>query len=57
MKQLNCWKCNAGMRRVTDNFQGFKINAWACPKCKEIIYDEEEIQPILKYNKLKYAKP
>lgn len=56
MKQLNCWKCNAGMKRIKDNFQGFKINAWECPKCKDIVYDEADIQPILRYNKLKSSK-
>lgn len=54
--KLNCWRCDAGMEKILDSFQGCKINAWECQKCKEIIYDEKEIQPILKYNKLKYAK-
>jgi len=44
------------MNRIMDNFQGFKVNAWQCPKCKDIVYDEADIQPILKYNKLKTAK-
>ncbi|MBI2658711.1 hypothetical protein HYX05_01235 [Candidatus Woesearchaeota archaeon] len=44
------------MQRVIDNFQGFKVNAWKCSKCKDIVYDEEDIQPILKYNKLKNSK-
>lgn len=56
MKKLNCWKCNMTMKRIIDNFQGFKVDAWQCIKCKEIVYDEEEIQPILKYNKLKNSK-
>lgn len=56
MKNLNCWKCNATMKRITDNFQGFKVNAWQCQKCKDIVYDEADIQPILKYNKLKTSK-
>ncbi|MBS3114071.1 hypothetical protein J4448_03140 [Candidatus Woesearchaeota archaeon] len=56
MKSLKCWKCNMDMNRIMDNFQGFKVNAWQCPKCKDIVYDEADIQPILKYNKLKTAK-
>lgn len=56
MKELICWKCNIGMKRITDDFQGFKVNAWLCPKCEDIVYDESEIQPILKYNKLKSSK-
>lgn len=56
MKKLNCWKCSTIMNRITDNFQGFKVSAWECPKCKDIVYDEDEIQPILKYNKLKSSK-
>ena len=50
---MYCWKCNKNMKKIKDKFHGFEINAWKCPKCKEIIYDEKEIQPILKYNKLK----
>ena len=41
------------MGKIKDNFKGFEINAWKCPKCSEIIYDEKDIQPILKYNQLK----
>jgi len=48
-----CWKCNKKMKKVQDKFHGFEIIASKCPKCSEIIYDEKEIQPILKYNKLK----
>jgi len=44
------------MDRIIDNFQGFKVNAWKCTKCYDIIYDEADIQPILKYNKLKSTK-
>ena len=56
MAKLNCWKCNVSMKRIVDNFQGFKVNAWQCTKCKEIVYDEAEIQPVLRYNKLKNSK-
>ena len=56
MKKLNCWKCSIDMKRILDNFQGFKVHAWKCTKCKEIVYDEAYIQPILKYNKLKNSK-
>ena len=56
MKRLNCWKCNIVMRKIIDNFEGFKVNAWLCTKCKDIVYDEADIQPILKYNKLKTSK-
>ena len=44
------------MKRVVDNFHGFKVNAWQCIKCKDIVYDSSDIQPILKYNKLKASK-
>mgnify|MGYP001604523848 FL=1 len=56
MKRLNCWKCNITMKKIIDNFEGFKVNAWLCTKCKDIVYDEADIQPILKYNKLKTSK-
>ncbi|MBI2652779.1 hypothetical protein HYX00_04910 [Candidatus Woesearchaeota archaeon] len=56
MKRLNCWKCNAAMNRIIDNFQGFRVDGWKCPKCGDIVYDEEDIQPILKYNKIKSSK-
>ncbi len=44
------------MKKIKDKFHGFEVDAWKCPKCKETIYDEKEIQPILQYNKLKQAK-
>ena len=44
------------MKRIIDYFQGFKIHAWKCQKCEDIVYDESEIQPILKYNKMQNAK-
>ena len=56
MKRLNCWNCNIAMKRIKDNFQGFKVNAWQCQKCRDIVYDEADIQPILKYNKLRSSK-
>ena len=55
-KVMHCWKCNKNMKKIKDKFHGFKINAWKCFKCKEIVYDCEEIQPILQYNKLKQTK-
>ena len=51
--KMNCWKCNIDMKKIKDKFHNFTIDAWACPQCREIIYDEENIQPILQYNKLK----
>lgn len=56
MKTLNCWKCNISMKRITDSFHGFSVKAWKCQKCREVIYDEEDVQPILKYNKLRTSK-
>jgi len=56
MKKLICWNCENEMKRIKDKFQGFNVNAWKCGKCNEVIYDEEDIQPILKFNKLKSAK-
>ncbi len=56
MMKMHCWNCNTGMKKVKDSFHNFEIDAWKCPKCREIIYDEEEIQPILHYNKLKESK-
>jgi len=53
---MHCWKCNLNMKKIKDKFHGFTVNAWKCSKCKEIIYDEKEIQPILQYNKLKGNK-
>lgn len=53
---MHCWKCNKNMKKIKDNFHGFSVNAWKCSKCKEVIYDEKDIQPILKYNKLKESK-
>lgn len=54
--KMKCWKCNLTMKKIKDEFHGFTVGAWKCPKCKEIIYDENEIQPILQYNKLKEQK-
>jgi len=53
---MKCWKCNLGMKKIKEDFHGFKVNGWKCDKCKEIIFDEKEIQPILNYNKLKESK-
>lgn len=50
---MYCWKCKKNMKKARDKFHGFEVSAWKCPECKEIIYDEKEIQPILQYNKLK----
>jgi len=44
------------MEKIIDTFQGFRVKASQCRKCKEIIYDEQEIEPILKYNKLRTGK-
>ena len=55
MKML-CWKCKKGMKRVIDSFHGFALPAWKCPECKEIIYDGQDIQPILEYFKMKANK-
>lgn len=44
------------MNRIIDDFQGFKVDAWQCTKCKDVVYDEADIQPILNYNKLKGSK-
>ena len=44
------------MRKIEDKFHGFNVEGWECPKCKEVIFDEKEIQPILKYNKLRESK-
>lgn len=54
--KTHCWKCNKDMKKIKDSFYGFEVNAWKCPKCKEIVYDGKEIQPILHYNKLKEEK-
>lgn len=54
--KMHCWKCNKNMEKIKDKFHDFTINAWKCPQCKEIIYDEKDIQPILQYNKLKESK-
>lgn len=54
--KINCWKCNIDMKKIKDKFHEFTIDAWECPQCKEIIYDEGNIQPILQYNKLKENK-
>ena len=48
---LDCWKCGRQMSRVEDRFHGFRISAWKCSNCKEVIYDAADIQPILDYNK------
>ena len=54
--KIYCWKCKVNMKKIKDKFHGFTVDAWNCPKCNEIIYDEEHIQPILQYNKLKENK-
>ncbi len=54
--KMHCWECHKDMERVTDTFHGFEVEAWKCPHCKEIVYDEHVIQPILHYNKLKDEK-
>lgn len=54
--KMYCWKCEKDMKKVKDDFHGFVVDAWKCPKCDEIIYDEKSIQPILQYNKLKGVK-
>src|SRR3989344_5224580 len=51
--KMHCWKCNIDLKKIKDSFHGFNVDAWKCPKCKEIIYDEKDIHPILQYNKLK----
>ena len=51
--KMHCWKCDQDMEKIKDTFHGFNVHAWKCGKCNEVIYDEEDIQPILKYNKLK----
>lgn len=53
---MHCWKCEKDMMKIKDKFHGFNINAWKCSRCDEIIYDEKDIQPILRYNKLKENK-
>jgi len=54
--KMHCFNCDKDMEKIKDKFYGFEINAWKCNSCKEIIYDEEDIQPILQYNKLKESK-
>ncbi|MBL7147516.1 MAG: hypothetical protein ISS82_01695 [Nanoarchaeota archaeon] len=54
--KMYCWKCKTSMKKIKDKFHGFKVDAWKCTKCHEIIYDEKNIQPILQYNKLKESK-
>lgn len=49
--KMYCYNCNKDMKKIKDKFHGFEIDAWKCGNCEEIIYDEENIQPILKYNK------
>ena len=44
------------MKKIKDKFHGFTIDAWKCNECEEVIYDEKDIRPILKYNKLKEDK-
>lgn len=56
MEKLHCWKCNLGMERIKDKFQGFQIDAWKCLKCGEIVYDESVIQPLLNLRKLRDGK-
>lgn len=53
---MKCWNCRLNMKKVKDKFHGFDVEGWKCNKCKEVIYDEKVIQPILKYNKLKTDK-
>lgn len=53
---MQCWKCKKEMKSVKDNFHGFMVAGWKCPVCKEIIYDEKAIHPILEYNKLKESR-
>lgn len=54
--KMHCWKCNKNMKKIKDKFHGFEVDAWKCLKCKEVIYDEKAIQPILQYNKLEEEK-
>ena len=51
-----CWKCKKEMKPVKDNFHGFSVAGWKCPDCKDIIYDESAIHPILEYLKMKAEK-
>ncbi len=51
-----CWKCKKEMKPVKDNFHGFTVAGWKCPKCAEIIYDERAIHPILEYLKVNAEK-
>lgn len=41
------------MKRSKETFHGFEVEAWKCLTCHEVIFDEEAIQPILRYNKAK----
>lgn len=52
MKEVICHECEKECIKIEENFHGFIINGWKCPKCGEVIFDEEVIQPILEYNKL-----
>lgn len=52
MKKVMCHECNKECVKTEESFHNFTIDGWKCPKCGEVIFDEEVIQPILRYNKL-----
>ena len=51
-----CWKCKKAMKPIKDNFHGFSVAGWKCPECRELIYDERAIHPILEYFRMKAEK-
>ncbi|MBU3901912.1 MAG: hypothetical protein KKE04_00910 [Candidatus Thermoplasmatota archaeon] len=51
MKKVICHECKKECVETEEKFHDFVINGWKCPKCGEVIFDEDVIQPILEYNK------
>lgn len=52
MKKVICHECKKECVETEEKFHDFVINGWKCPKCGEVIFDEDVIQPILEYNKI-----
>ena len=44
------------MKRIIDEFHSFIVKAGKCNNCNEIIYNEQDIRPILELNKREERK-
>ncbi len=54
---MECYKCKVQTKYQKNlKFNGFKVEGWKCPKCREEYYPPEQVEPILLLNKLLMKK-